>query len=356
MGKALDQLRAAAAEVRARAAEAAERERERKAAERNVDPADGAAERNVDPASGTAARNGVGVAAGGAVRRASAVAGKVPMMASYSDSLQVRCGVLVLADRAAKDHGNPMVHLWLAEALAAMAKQRKAMDAMRSVGNPSLLAVRAVARIGVVKRDPVAEALGRAHGLAVARLRADKRNSEALQVVARVYLARSQPDKAVAPARLAATAGSGFARGAAFAALASAYLKLGQDDLARKAATAAIKSDCSVGWLTVAALVRPPADEDSVPSSMSRDIVATFRKSAEAQSRVTDDDRERYHGFAPPSEIDVLRGTFALQRTKLTDGVSQLRRGFGRLAAPKPAGPDGAVAGPAAPEGSSPFA
>ena len=86
-----------------------------------------------------------------------------------------------------------------------------------------------LSRLGVASL-PVGDLVSRSpiDGAILARLRADKRNSESLHVIARVYLARNQPDKAVAPARLAATAGSGFARGAAFATLASAYLALAQ--------------------------------------------------------------------------------------------------------------------------------
>jgi hypothetical protein len=179
-----------------------------------------------------------GAAAGSAVRRLGARARQIPLLTLPADALQEKNGVRMLAENAAANPDCPMAHLWLGEALSALAKDQLVFNAARTVLNPlsalSREAMRAVGRMGA-GQDPAQQVLRRAHVLAVARLRNDKRDAVALHTIARIELARRRPDQAVLPARMAATASEGTARGAAFATLSRAYLGLGEDERARAA-------------------------------------------------------------------------------------------------------------------------
>lgn len=270
-----------------------------------------------------AGETAAGAAAGNVVRRVGSVAGQLPVFSLSADALRERHGVSVLTERAKADPTDPMAHLFLAEAMAAMAMERAVVDAARTVANPSSAVARAVAQVGIDKRDPVAEMFSRTHRLAVGRLRKNKRDSEALHVIARVHLAQRHPDQAVVPSKLAATAGSGVSRGAALATLSRAFLALRQDDMARKAATAAINSGCGIGWETVAALLYRPAENGGQLED------GRYRQSIDALSRVTDEDRHVYYGLYRGAG-EIARAVLDSQAEKARSGVDQIRSGISR--------------------------
>jgi hypothetical protein len=274
-----------------------------------------------------AGETGAGAAAGNVIRRVGSVAGQLPVLSLSADALRERHGVLVLTERAEADPTNPMAHLFLAEAMAAMAREQAVVDAARTVANPSSAvareAMRAVAQVGIDKRDPVAEMLSRTHRLAVGRLRKNKHDSEALHVIARIHLAQRHPDLAVVPSKLAATAGSGVTRGAALATLSRAFLALRQDDMARKAATAAIKFGCGIGWETIAALLHRPAENGGQLED------GRYRQYVDALSRVTDEDRQLYCGFHRGAG-EIARAVLDSQADKARSGVAQIRSGISR--------------------------
>jgi hypothetical protein len=282
----------------------------------------------IDEVYRAAGETGAGAAAGNIIRRVGSVAGQLPVLSLSADALRERHGVLVLTERAKADPTNPMAHLFLAEAMAAMAREQAVVNAARTVANPSSAvareAMRAVAQVGIDKRDdPVAEMFSRTHRLAVGRLRTDKHDSEALHVIARIHLAQRRPDQAVVPGKLAATAGSGVTRGAAFATLSRAFLALGQDDMARKAAMAAIKSGCGIGWETIAALLHRPAENGGQLDD------GRYRQYVDALSRVTDEDRHVYYGFYRGAG-EIARAVLDSQADKARSGVAHIRSGISR--------------------------
>ena len=274
-----------------------------------------------------AGETAAGAAAGNVVRRVGSVAGQLPVLSLSADALRERHGVLVLTERAKADPTNPMAHLFLAEAMAAMAREQAVVDAARTVANPSSAvareAMRAVAQVGIDRRDPVAEMFSRTHRLAVGRLQKDKRDSEALHVIARIHLAQRHPDQAVVASKLAATAGSGVTRGAALATLSRAFLALRQDDMARKAATAAINSGCGIGWETIAALLYRPAENGGQLED------GRYRQYIDALSRVTDEDRHVYYGWYRGAG-EIARAVLDSQAEKARSGVAQIRSGISR--------------------------
>jgi hypothetical protein len=341
--KGLHHLRAAAAEAVARGKQGADavlraaKEASPEAFARSEDAVKGSIEASeglkrkvlgkVDEGYRAAGETAAGVAAGNVARRVGTIAGQLPVLSLSADALREKHGVQALTERAMADPTNPMAHLWLAEAMAAQAKEQAYVNVVRTVANPSSLVVRqalgAVAQVGVDKRDPVTIMFGRAHALAVRRLRTNKRDSDALHVIARVHLAQRRPVQAVIPSKMAATAAAGVTRAAAFATLSRAFLALRQDDMARKAAKAAINSGCGIGWETIAALLHRPA-EDGGQLDDSR-----YRQYVNALSRVTDEDRQRYYGFHRGAG-EIARAVFDSQAEKARSGVAQIRSGISR--------------------------
>jgi hypothetical protein len=281
----------------------------------------------VDEVYRAAGETGAGAAAANVFRRVGSVAGQLPVLSLSADALRERHGVLALTERAAADPTDPMVHLFLAEAMAAMAREQAVVEAARTVASPSSAVarevMRAVAQVGIDKRDPVAEMFSRTHSLAVRRLRENKHDSEALHVIARIHLAQRHPDQAVLPGKLAATAGSSITRGAALATLSRAFLALRQDDMARKAATAAINSGCGIGWETVAALLYRPAENGGQLEN------GRYRQYIDVLSRVTDEDRHVYYGLYRGAG-EIARAVLDLQAEKARSGVAQIRSGISR--------------------------
>ena len=282
----------------------------------------------IDKGYQAAGETAAGAAAGNVVRRVGTIAGQLPVLSLSTDALREKHGVRVLTERAMADPTNPMAHLWLAEAMAAMAREQAYLNVVRTVANPSSGAVRqamrAVAQVGVDKRDPVTVMFSRAHRLAVGRLRTNKRDSDALHVIARIHLAQRHPDEAVVPSKLAATAGSGVTRGAAFATLSRTFLALRQDDMARKAAAAAIDSGCSIGWETMAALLYRPAENGEQLDD------GRYRQYVDALSRVTNEDRHMYYGLYRNTG-EIARAVLNSQSVKARDGVAQIRSGISRF-------------------------
>jgi len=269
-----------------------------------------------------------GAAAGSAVRRLGARARQIPLLTLPADALQERNGVRMLAENAAANPDCPMAHLWLGEALSALAKDQLVFNAARTVLNPlsalSREAMRAVGRMGA-GQDPAQQVLRRAYVLAVARLRKDKRDAVALHAIARIELANRRPDQAVLPARLAATASEGAARGAAFATLSRAYLSLGDDDRARRSAMAAIDAGCTIGWDTVAELLYRPGEGPHANQDGSRQ-----RQYVDIKSRVTDEDRRLYCGVHRDA-AEITRSVLKSQSAKAKDGAAQLRKGISQI-------------------------
>jgi hypothetical protein len=161
--------------------------------------------------------------------------------------------------------------------------------------------------------------LNRAHGLAVARLRKNNRDTDALHVIARVELAMSRPQESVVAAKLAATSTAGPARGAAFATLSRAYLALGEDGPAHRSARLSIKAGCSIGWDTLAELLYRPTDDPGGDGDAGR-----YRQYVEAKSRVTAEDRQAYHGLHRGS-ADIARTVLQRQSAKLKHQAAQIK-------------------------------
>lgn len=338
--KGMDHLRAAAAEAKARGKDGVEAARRRaqeanpEAYRRSEKVIRGSLEQQkalqdkLNEGYRAAGETTVGSATGGAVRRVGSVARQLPLLSAAADVMQEKNNVRVLAEQAAANPNDPLVHLWLGEAMVTMARDQLVFDAVRTAVNPMTAVVRESARAlgglgaGV---NPVQHVLGRAHALSVLRLRTNKRDDVALHVVARVALAKNRPEEAVTPAKLAATASSGTDRGFAFATLSRAFLGIGDDTLARRAATAAVAAGCTLGWDTLAELLYRADEVVEEQADRSR-----YRQYVDTRSKVSSEDRRRYAGNNRDSS-DVARSVLKLQGDKVKNGASQVKSGVGKL-------------------------
>jgi hypothetical protein len=281
----------------------------------------------------TAGASRGGAAAGRATRRFTAELQRLPILSAASDALQQKNAISELAERFEAEPDSPYTSLWLGEALRALERDMRVYAAARAVYQPTSLATRHLlktgARLGAESGASASEQfLSRAFVLADLRVKSAGFDAQALDVIARVYLAKGSPGAAVGPATLALRDPSDPDRGAFYFTLGRACL--GADNLAaaRRAAELAIESGMTLGYELLAEML---FREDAANRSWSR-----CREYADLLAMVDRRDRVTYYG-ADRSAADAVTAVLELQKVKLLEtferGKSGLRAATERIRA-----------------------
>jgi len=242
----------------------------------------------------------------------------VPILSLPADVFNEKNGINELTQRLQKEPENPYTYLVLAESISRMQREMLALVVVRTAVTMDATALlmresmKTVGALGRADELPVVDKLlKRAYGLAMSRLREHPGDPASLHVVARVYLAKRNPQECLKPALLGVSGRhegeSGRESGPLFYTLSRAYQSLRNKEKARLAAQASIEDEFSLGWLTLGDLVY----EDP-------ELVTTAARSkayAEALDHVVPDDLVAYAGIRPQAG-DVFRSVLKLQKSK----------------------------------------
>lgn len=275
------------------------------------------------------ATTSIGAAAGRGVAKLGGKMSAVPVLSLPSDVFNERNGINELAQRLQNDPDDPLVNLVLAESMSRMQREMLAMAAARSLvtWSPTALLMREVMKTaGAFSRAnelPVVDKLlKRAYGLAMTRLRVHPGEPASLHVIARVYLAKRNPQGCLKPALLGVSGRPKGESGPIFYTMSRAYQALRDKENARLSAQAAIDDDFTLGWLTLAELVY---DDPDLATTAAR------RKAyLEDVSHVEQTDLVSYAGIAPQT-ADVVRNIYELQKSKTLTSYAQVNESVKRL-------------------------
>lgn len=242
----------------------------------------------------------------------------IPILSLPADVFNEKNGINELTQRLQREPENPFTNLVLAESISRMQREMLAMVAVRTAVtmSPTTLLMResmkTAGALGRANELPVVDKLlKRAYGLAMNRLREHPGDPASLHVVARVYLAKRNPEECLKPALLGVSGQhegrSGQESGPLFYTLSRAYQSLRNKEKARLAAEASIEDEFSLGWLTLGDLVY---DDPELVTTAARSKAHT-----EALERVVPDDLVAYAGIRPQAG-DVLRSVLKIQKSK----------------------------------------
>jgi hypothetical protein len=274
-----------------------------------------------DALSGRAGATAVGAGVGRVTRRAGGELQRIPVLSLPSEVLRQKNGVVHLTERIEQEPANPFAYLWLAEALDSFQRDMSRYLVARTALSPSSLltyhAIKSAASLGTDSELSQTETLlRRAYGLATSRLNAGGFDAEALHVIARVYLAKSNPDVAIKPAKLAVSGKDCPDRGAVLFTLARAFLAVRDHRAARNAAQTAAEEGCTLGYLVLADLLIEESDGAS--------IGARHKEFVELCGRVSRKQRVDYYG-THRTQREILAGVWAGQLDKTRDGTTRVK-------------------------------
>jgi hypothetical protein len=171
-----------------------------------------------------------------------------------TDVVNEKNSIVELREMRAQDPTNPLLNLWLAEAIRSSERDMRRYVAARTAIDPSFVLVkeglRTVGTLGVDSRATVNSQamLTLAYRWAMDRLARDPHDVVSLDVVARVYLTMGKAPSALKPAKMAALeSGSAEANAHAMFTLARIYVALAYPEAASVAARATVTRKCTLG-------------------------------------------------------------------------------------------------------------
>ena len=147
---------------------------------------------------------------GGAVRKVGQVVGGLPILSAVVDAIRAKNCVDLLMLRFKQEPQNPYTSLWLAESLIKTSQDMSKYQYVKGAVDPSsFLIAGAMKKTAEIGKDAIAtdeKLLRSAWILAIKDLKKSPRNSEALDVLSRVYLAKGDRHRAIATAKAAVLA------------------------------------------------------------------------------------------------------------------------------------------------------
>lgn len=151
-----------------------------------------------------------GKKAGSAVRKVGQVISGLPILSAVVDAIRAKNCVDLLLVRFQKEPQNPYTNLWLAESLIKTSQDMSKYQYVKGAIDPSSFliagAMKKTAEMGKESIPSDEKLLRHAWILAVKNLKQAPRNSAALDVLARVYLAKGDRQRAIATAKAAVLA------------------------------------------------------------------------------------------------------------------------------------------------------
>ena len=235
---------------------------------------------------------GTGNAVGESARSIAAWAGELPVVSVLGDTVLSRHGVDRLAQALADDPTNPRSALYLAEAMHKCETDMAAYTRIRSATSLTFALRRSIItstlELGDEESDPVKiQLLKSAFVRARARLAKIPRDTDALEVIARVYLLTSRPDESATMAKICVSVDPLY--GGGWVTLARAYLGLSMNENAVRAATKAIELGSGYGYILLASAELLESDAGA------RESIERYEAT---KARCLPVDREAYMGFS----------------------------------------------------------
>ena len=242
-----------------------------------------------------------GQKAGNAVRKVGQVISSLPVLSVPVDAIRAKNCVDLLVLRFQQDPQNPYTNLWLAESLIKTSQDMTKYQYAKGAIDPSSFfiggAMRKTAELGKDSIPTDEKLLRHAWILASRNLKKSPRNSGALDVLARVYLAKGDRRRAIATAKAAVLADQ--RNPVARITLGRALLAEKRFTQARKVGASAVRAGSTLGYLISAEASQLESREgDQVNVS---DRVKAYEKEV---ANITSADRILYSGaFREPDEI-----------------------------------------------------
>lgn len=242
-----------------------------------------------------------GQAAGRAVRKLGQVVNSLPVLSAAADAIKSKNCVDLLLQKFQNDPSNAYNNLWLAESLIKTSQDMKKFRYVKGAIDPSSFLIAGVmkktAEMGKDSIPTHEKLLRQAWALAVKNMKQTPRNSAALDVLARVYLAKGDQQRAIATAKAAVLADSRdpIAR----VTLGRALLANRQFVEAREAGDSAVRAGSTVGYL-ISAEASQLDSRDGNKVQVAERIMAYEKLVA----KITVADRILYNGaYREPEEV-----------------------------------------------------
>ena len=230
---------------------------------------------------------------GGAVRKVGQVVGGLPILSAVVDAIRAKNCVDLLLLRLKQEPQNPYTNLWLAESLIKTSQDMTKYRYAKGAIDPSSFfiggAMKKTAEMGKDSIPTDEKLLRHAWILASRNLKKSPRNSGALDVLARVYLAKGDRRRAITTAKAAVLADQ--RNPVARITLGRALLADKRFNQARKVGISAVQAGSTFGYLISAeASQLESRDENKVNVS---DRIKAYEKEV---ANVTSADRILYIG------------------------------------------------------------
>lgn len=253
-----------------------------------------------------------GQAAGRAVRKLGQVVNSLPVLSAAADAIKSKNCVDLLLTKFQKDPTNAYCNLWLAESLIKTSQDMNKFRYVKGAIDPSSFliagAMQHTAEFGRNSLPASEKLLRNAWSIARSSLTKRVRNSESLDVLARVYLAKGDVERAVVTSKAAVLADS--KNPIPRLTLGRALLAQGNFQDAHRAGSSAVAAGSTVGFLLMAeASQLQTRDGNLIP------LNERVHQYEETVAKVTPQDREAYNGAFRDSQ-QVVQATKELQIEK----------------------------------------
>lgn len=242
-----------------------------------------------------------GQTTGRAIRKIGQVVNELPVFSAAADAIRSKNCVDLLLERYKTNPRNAYFNLWLAESLIKTSQDMKKYRYAKGAIDPSSFliagAMQHTAQFGKDSLPTSEKLLRHAWSLACSSLKTNPRSSDSLDVLARVYLAKGDVDRATSTvkASILADPKNPIAR----LTYGRALLAQGNFQDAQRVGLAAIAAGSTLGYLLVA--------EAAQLQSRSRNLIPMSDRVQEYENtvaKISPRDRERYNGaFRDAKEI-----------------------------------------------------
>ena len=242
-----------------------------------------------------------GQTTGRAIRKLGQVVNNLPVFSAAADAIRSKNCVDLLLERYKTNPKDAYLNLWLAESLIKTSQDmNKYRYAKGAIDPSSFLIAGAMQHTAQYGKDslPTSEKLLRhAWSLATSSLKTNPRSSDSFDVLARVYLAKGDVDRATSTAKASVLADPKNPN--ARLTFGRALLARGNFQDAQRAGLAAVAAGSTLGYLLVAEAAQLQSrDGNLVPMS---DRVQEYESTV---AKISPQDRERYNGaFRDAKEI-----------------------------------------------------
>jgi tetratricopeptide (TPR) repeat protein len=254
-----------------------------------------------------------GQTAGRAIRKIGQVVNNLPVFSATADAIRSKNCVDLLLERYRTDPTNPYFNLWLAESLIKTSQDMNKYQYAKGAIDPSSFliagAMQHTAQFGKNSLPTSEKLLRRAWSLSSSSLKSNLRSSCSFDVLARVYLAKGDIERAISTAKASVLADPKNPN--ARLTLGRALLVQGNFADAQRVGMAAVAVGSTLGYLLVAESTQLKSREGNLISLSDR-----VQQYEETVAKISPRDRESYNGAFRDSK-EVFQATKNSQSEKI---------------------------------------